>query len=81
MIEFKIELEEKIVEDFGYKNIENYLKELSPKLQMQLAAKEMMKDFSGINLENDEKWKVAQEEAWNEQKDYYLDALKKKNNA
>ncbi|MCB0521072.1 MAG: hypothetical protein H6577_06890 [Lewinellaceae bacterium] len=81
MIEFKIELEEKVVEDFGYANIEKFLKEFATKFQMQLAAKEMLEDFGDIDLNNDGKWKIAREEAWKDQKDFYLNAPKRPANA
>ncbi len=81
MIEFKVQIEDKLVQAIGYNNVESYLQDFIERLQMKLAAKEMLDDLKDINLENDERWKLAREAAWKDQKDFYLDRLKAQANA
>ena len=71
MIELKIRVEDNIVQLFGYKELERQLHEYVSNLYLKIAAKEMQKGIAEIDLENDEKWQVARELAWDQEKHKY----------
>ena len=64
MVEFKIQLEENVVQSYGYKIIEQQIKDFITHLTVKLAAKDVSEDLKNISLENDEKWAIAREQAW-----------------
>ena len=72
MTEFKIQLEDSLVQRFGYAEVDNYLKELVKKLHLKMAAQEILKDLEEIDLENDPQWQVARNEAWEQEKSKYI---------
>ncbi len=72
MVEFKIQLEEIVVETIGYGAIENQLPDLIQKAVLKLAAQDILKDLSNIDLENDEKWQLSRDLAWQQEKHKYL---------
>jgi len=67
MRELKIQIDEKLIQTFGYSIIEQQIQDFVSKLYLKIAAQEMLKDINNIDLENDEKWKVARELAWQQE--------------
>lgn len=72
MTEFKIQLEDSFVQQYGYSKVDSYLKEFVKKLSLKIAAQELLQDFEEIDLENDPQWKIARNEAWEQEKDKYI---------
>jgi len=67
MTEFKVQLEDKLVQTIGYSTIERFLSEYMNQIVLKISAQDALKDLKTINLENDSKWKIAREQAWKEQ--------------
>jgi hypothetical protein len=67
MTEFKIKLEDKLVQTIGYSKIEKLLNDYINQIVLKISAQEALKDLKSIDLENDSKWKIAREMAWKEQ--------------
>ena len=72
MTEFKIQLEDSFVQQYGYSKVDGYLKEFVKKLSLKIAAQELLQDFEEIDLENDPQWKIARNEAWEQEKGKYI---------
>lgn len=71
MVEFKIELEEHLVQIFGYEKIEKSLQGFSQRILLKMAAQDILEELPEIDLENDEEWKLARELAWAQEKHKY----------
>ncbi len=72
MVEFKVEVEEDIVKEYGKDVMEKYLQEYLTKAILGLAAKEILDDLKTIDV-NEEGWLRAREKAWdNYGKHYFL---------
>lgn len=67
MTEFKVQLEDNLVQTIGYETIEKYLSDYITQMLLKISAHEALNDLKSIDLENDSKWKIAREQAWNEQ--------------
>ena len=67
MTEFKVQLEDKLVQTIGYSTIEKYLHDYMNQIILKISAQEALSDLKSINLDNDSKWKIAREQAWKEQ--------------
>ncbi len=67
MTEFKVQLDDKLVQTLGYSTIEKYLKAYLNQIILKISSQEVLSDLEDIHLENDEKWKIAREGAWKEQ--------------
>ncbi|MBX3164781.1 MAG: hypothetical protein KF900_09885 [Bacteroidetes bacterium] len=67
MTEFKVQLEDKLVQTIGYSTIEKYLNEYLNQIILKISAQEVLSDLKSFDLENDSKWKLAREQAWKEQ--------------
>jgi hypothetical protein len=67
MTEFKVKLEDKVVQTIGYGTIEKFLNEYINQIILKISAQEALNDLKSIDLENDNKWKIAREQAWKEQ--------------
>ena len=67
MTEFKVQLDDKVVQMLGYDTIENYLKAYINQIVLKISSQDALKDLEGIQLENDERWIIAREGAWKEQ--------------
>ena len=52
MQEIKIQLDEKLVQTFGYSTIEQQINEFVSKLYLKISAQEMLKGIQEIDLEN-----------------------------
>ena len=60
MTEFKIQLEDSFVQQYGYSKVDAYLKEFVKKLSLKIAAQELLHDIKEIDLENDPQWKLLE---------------------
>ena len=67
MTEFKVQLEDKVVQTIGYKNIEKLLSDYINQIELRMSAQDALIDLKSIDLDNDDKWKIAREQAWKEQ--------------
>jgi hypothetical protein len=72
MIEFKVELEESLVQTVGKKQIEAYLQEFMEKMVLRIAAQDVLKDLEMIDLENDKEWQLSRNLAWQQEKHKYF---------
>lgn|GEM_PF-495430 len=72
MVAFKVEIEESIVQQVGYNEVERYLQEFAQQLVLKIAAQEALKDLETIDLENNSEWKAARRLAWDEEKHKYF---------
>jgi hypothetical protein len=59
VVEFKIQLNESIVQTFGYKQVESYLQEFVKKMLLKAAAQDALEDLKIIDLQNDKEWQTA----------------------
>jgi hypothetical protein len=67
MTEFKVQLEDKLVQTIGYNTIEKYLNDYINQIILKISAQDALSDLKSFNLDNDGKWKIAREQAWKEQ--------------
>lgn len=72
MVEFKIQLDESVVQTFGHKQVENYLQDFVKKMLLKTAAKDVIEDLSTIDLQNDKEWQTARDLAWQQEKHKYF---------
>lgn len=72
MVEFKIQLEESIVQTFGYKEVEQYLQDFVKKMMLRAAAQDILEDLKTIDLQNDKEWQTARHLAWQQEKHKYM---------
>lgn len=72
MVEFKIQLEDSIVQSFGYKQVENYLQDFVKKMLLKAAAQDILDDLNTIDVQNDKEWQTARHLAWQQEKHNYL---------
>lgn len=75
MVEFKIQVEEEIVKEYGKDILEKYLQEYLSKAILKLTAKEILDDLENIDV-NENSWLQARERAWNNYgKHYFLNVI------
>lgn len=67
MTEFKVQLDDKLVQTLGYTTIEKYLKAYLNQIILKISSQDVLNDLKDIQLENDPKWSIAREGAWKEQ--------------
>ncbi len=65
--EFRLLVDNKLVQMFGYNEIEKYLQDYISNLYLKISAKEMLQGIQEVNLENDENWQIARDLAWNQE--------------
>lgn len=75
MKELTIQLDDKLIQTFGYNTIEQQVTEFINTLYVKISAQEMLKGIQEIDLENDEKWKTARELAWKQESIRYVKFL------
>lgn len=75
MQEIKIQLDDKLIQTFGYSTIEKQIMDFVGKLYLKISAQEMLKGIKDIDLENDEKWQTARELAWKQESSRYVKFL------
>lgn len=71
MVEFKIQLDESVVQTFGYKQVENYLQDFVRQMLLKAASKEVLEDLEKIDLQHDQDWQAARQAAWQQEKHKY----------
>ncbi|SEM65798.1 hypothetical protein SAMN05216436_106129 [bacterium A37T11] len=71
MTEFKVQLDDQVVQALGYKPIEQYLNKHIVRMILKMSSQDLLKDLKEVDLENDEQWKIAREEAWKTQAHKY----------
>lgn len=67
MTEFKVQLDDKLVQTLGYGTIEKYLKAYLNQIILKISSQDVLNDLKDIQLENDPRWSIAREGAWKEQ--------------
>lgn len=67
MTEFKVQLDDKLVQTLGYTTIENALKAYLNQFILKVSSQDVLDDLKDIQLENDPRWSIAREGAWKEQ--------------
>lgn len=72
MVEFKIQLEENFVKNFGQEEIERHLQEFAKRLILKSAAKDILEDLKDFDIQNDTQWQVARNLAWQQEKHKYI---------
>ncbi|TAE59693.1 MAG: hypothetical protein EAZ89_02260 [Bacteroidetes bacterium] len=72
MVEFKIQLEESLVQTFGYKEVEQYLQDFVKKMLLKAAAQDVLEDLKTIDLQNDKEWQTARHLAWKQERYKYI---------
>lgn len=65
MVEFKVQVEEDIVNEYGKDTLEKYLQEYLTKAILKLTAKEILDDLKTIDL-NERVLSKAREKAWDD---------------
>ena len=75
MQELKIQLDDKLVQTFGFATIEQQVADFISKLYLKISAQEMLKGIQEVDLVNDEKWKIARELAWKQESIRYIKFL------
>ena len=78
MVEFKVQVEEDIVKEYGKDTLEKYLQEYLTKAILKLTAKEIIDDLKTIDIKENALLK-AKERAWNNYGKHYF--LKVSSNA
>jgi hypothetical protein len=71
MVEFKVQLEESLVQTFGYNEVERQLQAFMHKMMLKLAAQDILSDLHTFDLENDKEWQTARNLAWKQEKHKY----------
>ncbi len=74
MTEFKIQVDDKIVRDFGKDILEHFFQEYYSKAILKLAAKEILKDWDDAEIQ-DKQWQSARERAWNKHGHYFINVI------
>lgn len=77
MRELKIQIDDKLIQTFGYSTIEQQVQDFINKLYLKISAQEMLKGIQETDLENDEKWQTARELAWKQENHRYIKFLQK----
>ncbi|WKN41329.1 hypothetical protein [Tunicatimonas pelagia] len=72
MIEFKIQLEESVVQVFGRKQVEDYLQDFVKQMLLKAAAQDVLEDLQDTDLQNDQEWQTARHLAWQQEKHKYF---------
>ncbi len=72
MIELKINVEESLVNSFGQQSLEKQVEDFLKKIELRMAAKDILIDLDQFDLTNDAKWKTARRFAWETAKNDYI---------
>ena len=71
MTEFKVQLDDELVQTLGYGTIEKYLQSYLKQIILKISSQEALEDLEEIHLENDARWSIARESAWQAQGSKY----------
>lgn len=74
MTEFKIQVDDKVVNDFGKDLLEQFFQDFYSKALLQLAANEILKDWDDKETQ-DNNWKLARERAWQKHGKYFINVI------
>jgi len=74
MTEFKIQVDDKVVKDFGKDLLERFFQDFYSKALLKLAANEILKDWDD-NETQDIDWKIARERAWKKHGKYFINVI------
>jgi hypothetical protein len=74
MTEFKIQVDDKVVNDFGKDLLERFFQDFYSKALLKLAASEILKDLDNNEL-HDESWQSARERAWHKHGQYFINVI------
>jgi len=74
MTEFKIQVDDKIVNDFGKDILEHFFQEYYSKALLKLAAKEILRDWDDAETQ-DQEWQFARNRAWNKTGNYFINVI------
>ena len=74
MTEFKIQVDDQVVNDFGKDRLELFFQDFYSKALLKLAASEILKDMDDSELQ-DESWKFARERAWQKHGQYFINVI------
>jgi hypothetical protein len=73
MVEFKIQLDESVVQSVGHKQVETHLQDFVKKMLLKTAALDVLKDLKSVDFQNDKEWQTARYLAWQQEKHKYID--------
>jgi len=74
MTEFKIQVDDKVVKDFGKDLLERFFQDFYSKALLKLAATEILKDWDDKETQDDN-WKLARERAWQKHGSYFINVI------
>jgi len=72
MVEFKVQVEESVVQSVGYNKIDKQLNDFMRKIILKIAAQDILDDLKSFDLENDAEWKISRNLAWEQEKHKYV---------
>ncbi len=71
MVEFKVQIEDSIVQTLGQQEIEQYLQEFTRNIVLKLAAQDILNELESLDLQNDKEWQLARQLSWEQEKHKY----------
>ena len=74
MTEFKIQVDDKVVKDFGKDSLERFFQEFYTQALLKLAARDILKDWNDEEID-DKQWQFARERAWQKNGHYFLNVI------
>ena len=74
MTEFKIQVDDKTVNDFGKDLLERFFQDYYSKALLKLAASEILKDLDDNEIQ-DESWQSARERAWQKHGQFFINVI------
>jgi hypothetical protein len=72
MAQFTVQVDESVVQRFGYAHIEHYLQDIAKKMVLKAAAQDVLEDLQTIDLHNDNNWQTARHLAWQQEQHKYF---------
>ena len=72
MVEFKVQVEESVVQSVGYNKIDKQLNDFMRKIILKIAAQDILDDLKSFDLENDAEWKISRNLAWEQEQHKYV---------
>jgi len=72
MVEFKVQVEESVVQSVGYNKIDKQLNDFMRKIILKIAAQDILNDLKTFDLENDVEWKISRNLAWEQEQHKYV---------
>ena len=72
MVEFKIQLEDSLVQAIGHSQIQTYLQEVVKKMLLKTAVQDILEDLKSNDFQNDSDFINAKHLAWQQEKHKYI---------